>query len=169
MDIHSLDKALQGYYFAALASSTHKTYKAAERRYASFCEKFEVNPLPASKSTLCYFVTWLGQEGLQHSTIRTYLSGVCQNQIAHGFPDLKFDSILRRHQILQGIKVIPSLQRHPKRIRLPITLSILWQMKQICGLIKKKILTKPCYGQQQRLSFSPLPVWRNHYPRRKNL
>ena len=98
MDIHSLDKALQGYYSAALASSTLKTCKAAERRYTSFCEKFEV---PASKSTLCYFVTWLGQECLQHSTIRTYLSGVCQNQIAYGFLDLKFDSMPRLRQILQ--------------------------------------------------------------------
>ena len=74
MDIHSLDKAPQDYYSAALASSTHKTDKATERRYASFCEKFEVNFLPAIKSTLCYFVTWLGQVGLQHSTICTYLA-----------------------------------------------------------------------------------------------
>ena len=128
MDIHSLDKALQRYYSAALASSTHKTYKAAERRNASFFEKFEVNPLPANESTLCY---WLGQEGLQHSIIRTYLSGVSQNQIAHGFQDLKFNSMPKLHQILQGVKVVASLQGHPKRICLSITPSILWQMKQI--------------------------------------
>ena len=131
MDIHSFYKTIQGYYSAALASSTHKTYKAAERRYASFCEKFEVNPLSASKSTLCYFETWLGQDGLQHSTICTYLSGVCQNQIAHGFPDLKFDSMPRLRQILQGVKVVDSLQGHPKHICLPITPSIPQQMKQI--------------------------------------
>ena len=37
----------------------------------------------------------------------------------------------RLHQILQGIKVKASLQGHPKCIPLPITPSILWQMKQI--------------------------------------
>ena len=131
MDIHSLDDALQGYYSAALATSTHKTYKAAERRYVSFCEKFGVNPLPASESTLCYFVTWLGQEGLQHSTIRTYLSGIRQIQIAHGFPDPKFDSLPRLRQIVQGVKVVAGLQGRSKRIRLPITPSILRKMKQI--------------------------------------
>lgn len=36
--------------------------------------------------TLCYYVACLGQEGLAHSTIKTYLSGMRQVQIAHGFP-----------------------------------------------------------------------------------
>ena len=80
----------------------HKTYKAAaERRYITFCSKFGVNPLPATENILCYFVTWVGQEGLQHSTIRTYLSGVHQT---HGFPWPDPMPILR--QILQGVKVI---------------------------------------------------------------
>ena len=33
MDIHRLDQAVQQYYLAALTSSTHKTYKAAEPKY----------------------------------------------------------------------------------------------------------------------------------------
>ena len=131
MDIHSLDDALQSYYSAALASSTHKTYKAAERHYVTFCAKFGVNPLPATENILCYFVTWLGQEGLQHSTRHTYLSGVRQTQIAHGFPDPMFDSMPRLCQILQGVKVIAGLRGHSKRIRLPITPLILRKMKQV--------------------------------------
>ena len=77
MDIHSLDDALKGYYSAALATSTHKRYRAAERKYVAFCEKFGVKPLPSNENNcnLCYFVTWLGQEGLQQTTIRTYLQG----------------------------------------------------------------------------------------------
>ena len=131
MDIHSLDNALQGYYSAALATSTHKTYRAAERRYVAFCEKFGVKPLPSNENNLCYFVTWLGQEGLQHSTIHTYLSGVRQIQIAHGFPDPKFDNMPRLCQILRGVKVVAGLQGRSKRIRLPITPSVLRKMKQI--------------------------------------
>ena len=37
MDIHSLDKAVQGYFVAALAPATHKTYKVAECRDVAFC------------------------------------------------------------------------------------------------------------------------------------
>ena len=58
MDIYSLDDTLQGYYSAAaLATSTHKMYKATKRRYVAFCEKFGVNPLPVNESNLCYYVT----------------------------------------------------------------------------------------------------------------
>ena len=46
MDICSLDDALQGYYSAALATSTHKTCRAAEQKYVAFCEKIEVKHLP---------------------------------------------------------------------------------------------------------------------------
>ena len=80
MDIHQLDAALHRYFAAALASSTHKTYAAAERRYLNFCKDFNLLPLPTSKSTLCYFVACLGQQGLAHSTISPYLSGVRQLQ-----------------------------------------------------------------------------------------
>ena len=71
MDIHSLDDALQGCYSAALATSTHKTYWAAEFCRIAFCEKFGVRPLPSNENNLRYFVTWLEQEGLQHFTICT--------------------------------------------------------------------------------------------------
>ena len=90
-----------------------------------------MNPLPGTENILCYFVTWLGQEGLQHSTICTYLSGVRQTQIAHGFPDPMFDSMPRLRQILQGVKVIAGLRGHSKRIRLLITPLILQKMKQV--------------------------------------
>ena len=75
MDIHQLDEALRQYFTAALTNSTHKTYTAAERRYLSFCKDFNLAPLPVSESTLCYFVACLGQQGLAHSSINTYLSG----------------------------------------------------------------------------------------------
>ena len=77
-DYHSLDVAVQGYFAAALASSTQSTYKTAEHRYLSFCTSFHITPLPATEATLCYFVACLGQQGLAHSTIRGYLSGVRQ-------------------------------------------------------------------------------------------
>ena len=104
MDIHSLDKAVQHYYSAALAPSTKKTYKAAEKRYLDFCKSFSITPLPTSENILCYYTACLGQQGLSHNTIKTYLPGVRQLQIAHGFPDTTIDHMPRLRQILKGVK-----------------------------------------------------------------
>ena len=78
MDLHCLDAVVQGYFTAALASATHKTYKVAENHYVAFCESFGINPFPVSEGTLCYYVACLGQQGLAHSSIRTHLSNVRQ-------------------------------------------------------------------------------------------
>ena len=40
------------YFAAALVSSTHSTYKTAERRYLSFCTIFHITPLPATEAIL---------------------------------------------------------------------------------------------------------------------
>ena len=93
MDIHQLDEALRQYFTAALTNSTHKTYTSAERRHLNFCKDFSLVPFPVSESTLCYFVACLGQQGLAHSSISTYLSGVRQVQIAHGFCDPHLDQM----------------------------------------------------------------------------
>ena len=85
MDISNLDRAVLHYYSAALTPATKKTYKAAERHYLQFCRDYSLPALPTSENLLCYFVTCLGQQGLAHSTIRTYSSGVHQIQIALQF------------------------------------------------------------------------------------
>ena len=69
MDIHRLDQAVQQYYAAALTSSTHKTYTAAERKYLSFCTEFSITPIPTSENVLCYFAACMGQQGLAASSI----------------------------------------------------------------------------------------------------
>ena len=69
-------------------ASTRKTYQVAERRYITFCNT-ALMPLPTSEAKLCYYVACLGQQGLAHTSIRTYLSGVRQLQIAHGLEDPK--------------------------------------------------------------------------------
>ena len=105
MDIHRLDQAVQEYYTAALTSATHKTYKAAEQKYLTFCANFSLPPITTSENILCYFAACLGQEGLASSTIRNYLSGVCQIQIAAGFPDPLIDHMPQLRQVLKGIRV----------------------------------------------------------------
>ena len=84
-------------------ASTRKTYQVAERRYITFCNSFALMPLPTSEAILCYSVACLGQQGLAHTSIRTYLSGVRQLQIAHGLEDPKIDQMPRLRQMLKGV------------------------------------------------------------------
>ena len=126
-----MDRAVQGYFAAALAPATHKTYKVAERRYVAFCESFGLIPFPASESILCYYVACLGQQGLAHSSIKTYLSGVRQLQIAHGFQDFNFDSLPRLRQIIKGVQGDQARKGRNPRPRLPITPSILRKIKAV--------------------------------------
>ena len=95
MNINNLDRVVLHYYAAALAPATKKTYKAAEKRYLQFCKDFALQALPTSENLLCYFVACLGQQGLAHSTIKTYLSGVRQIQMAHGLQDPHIDQMAR--------------------------------------------------------------------------
>ena len=131
MDIHQLDEALRCYFAAALANSTHKTYAAAERRYLNFCKDFNLVSLPVSESTLCYFVACLGQQGLAHSSIRTYLSGIRQAQISHGLCDPHLDQMPRLRQVLKGVKVEAGKKGKAPRAWLPITPAILCKLKTV--------------------------------------
>ena len=130
--IQSLDQAVSKYFVAGLSSSTHKTCRAAaKRKYRSFCNNFYVTPLPVSESGLCYFVACMGQDGLACSSIRTYLSGICQMQVAAGFQDPHFDQMPRLNQVLRGVKVQAAWAGKKPRPRLPITPSILCKIRGV--------------------------------------
>ena len=129
--VYSLDQAVCRYFVAALSSSTHKTYKAAERRYLQFCNNFSLTPIPVSENILCYFVACMGQEGLAGSSIRTYLSGIRQLQVAAGFQDPHLDQMPRLSQVLKGVKVLAARAGRQPHSRLPITPSVLRKLRQI--------------------------------------
>ena len=93
MGVHSLYGAVQQYFTAALAQSSHKTYKVAANKYLAFYESYILSPLPTSEATWCYFTACLGQQGLAHSSIYTYISGIRQLQIAHGLQEPKVDTM----------------------------------------------------------------------------
>ena len=131
MDVHSLDGAVQHYFTSALAHSSHKTYNAASNKYLTFCRSFHLSPLPTSEATLCYFSACLGQQGLAHSTIRTYISGIRQLQIAHGLPEPKLDSMPRLCQVLRGVQLDHSKRGKTTHSRLPITPAILKRLKLV--------------------------------------
>ena len=131
MDLHILDPAVRLYFSSALATSSHRTYKTAENKYLTFCNSFRLQPLPSLEALLCYFVACLGQQGLTHSTIHTYLSGVRQLHISHGFPELRFDNMPRLRQILKGVQVEQRKQGKSPCCCLPITPAILRKLRAV--------------------------------------
>ena len=117
LDLHSLDGAVQAYFAAGLAKSTHQTYKTAGKRYTDFCRNFALNPFPVTEPILCYFVACLGQQGLAPTTIKTYLSGVHQMQIAAGYPDINLPLQPRLHQVLKGVERLHGIRGASARPR----------------------------------------------------
>ena len=61
------------FFFVHGLASLQKTYKSGENRYYKFCQACVMNPLPASESVLCKFVSHLAGQKLKHHTITTYL------------------------------------------------------------------------------------------------
>ena len=125
MDIHSLDGAVQAYFAAGIADSTHKTYRTAERRFTKFFKDFSLSPYSVNESILCYFVACLGQQGLTAATIKTYLLGVRQMQIAGGSLDPNIHQLPWLCQVIRGVELMRSSRGLTKTPRLPITPSIL--------------------------------------------
>ena len=89
MDIHKLDKALYTYYAAALAPSTHNTYRTAEKRYVNFCKDFALTHSP-HQSTFCVIMlpAWLSR--IYHNHKNIFIGGVASSdhdgppQTTHG-------------------------------------------------------------------------------------
>ena len=80
---------------------------------------------------LCYFVTLLGQQGIAHSSIKTYLSGIRQAQLSAGFNEIKLDTMPRLQQVLRWVQVLQGTRGQHPRTRLPITPFILRKMRSI--------------------------------------
>ena len=63
------------------------------------------------------FVACLGQQGLAPTTIKTYLSGVHQMQIATGYPDINLPLQPRLHQVLKGVERLHGIRGASARPR----------------------------------------------------
>ena len=61
-------------------------------------------PLPASEDTLCRFVSILAEKGIANTSIKVYLSAVCQLHIAGGLPDPGQQNMAKLSQVLRGIQ-----------------------------------------------------------------
>ena len=123
------------FFEAGLASNTRTTYAAGIRRYTNFCRATKLRTLPASESTLILFVTHLATSNISQATIKVYLSAVRHVHVLQGLHNVFSQQLTPRLQIiLKGIKKNQAIS-HPPRVRLPITIHIL---KQIRGILSRK-------------------------------
>ena len=128
LGVQALDKSVQKYYSAALTSATKRTYQVGRKRYEDFCIKFNVPSIPISESVMCYFVAYLGDQGLMPSSIKSYLSAVRQWQISEGYPEPQFSLMPCLKQVVKGVGVTRGKEGRPTRCKLPITPEILRQL-----------------------------------------
>ena len=106
MALTRLDGSLQEYYTAGLAESTRKVYLTGKKQYILFCKKFNISKaLPITEEMLCYYVAFLGDRGLAHSTIKTYLGALRDLHVEYGFQSPLERSMTRFDRVLKGIKV----------------------------------------------------------------
>ena len=86
-----------------------------------------------SESKLAYYMAFLGEQGLAHSSLRPYLAAVRQLQISEGLPDTSNASMPRLAQIMRGVKVVRGKEGAGGRKKLPITPSIFQKMASVKG------------------------------------
>lgn len=131
MDLTVLAPSVQQYFQAGLAPSTHKTYQAAMKRFYTFCTTYNVtDPFPLTEQLLCYYASFLADQGLAPQTGKSYLSALRNMQISLGLPDPRDQSSLPMLKRVQaGISRSKLLKSSPPRIRLPITAGILSKIR----------------------------------------
>ncbi len=61
LDVSTLESSVRRYFEAGLAPSTQKTYKAAIKRFLSFCTCYNIyTPFSVSEQLLCSFASFRG-------------------------------------------------------------------------------------------------------------
>lgn len=126
MDLTTLDDMVLQYLNSSLAPSTMKTYGATQKPYLTYCSSVSVFPVPLREQVLCQFVSSLAKDGLKHTSIKTYLSGIRNLQIRAGLGDPFKRTQPLLELVLWGIKMEQTNKSpQPTRSRLPITPVIL--------------------------------------------
>ena len=130
MDVWRLDELVGEYVRESVAPSTRRVYASGQRRYLSFSLEVGRSPFPLNEQKLCRFVVYLAESGLQHSSIKGYLSAVRRLQVELGLGDPCMSGWPLLECAVKGVKL-----RQAKNVklkgdkRLPITPTILRSLK----------------------------------------
>ena len=131
LDPSFLHAKAQEFYANGLAASTKTTYSAGQLRFINFCNGLQIPPVPASEATLILFVTYLATNNISHTTIKVYLAAVRHMHMSAGMFSFFDKQLTPRLQLtLKGIRKTQAVSQ-PPRIRLPITLQIMGNIKTL--------------------------------------
>lgn len=130
MDVTCLDQDVRFFALRSIADSTRRTYKSGLNKYLSFCHQYGIlSPLPASESSLCYFVVALARQGLAPGTIKIYLAAVRHAQVVAGLPDIRATPLPRLQLVQNGVRREHAVHGPPQKVRLPMTPSLLRRLR----------------------------------------
>ena len=122
-----------------LAPSMKAAYKAGQKNFLNFVQIMVFNNgLPVSQQILCYFVSYLGREGLAFSTIKGYLSAMRNLQITYSFASPFNTPMPKLNQILRGMKISRSKQGCIPNQKLPVMSIILCQVHTVWSEVGKE-------------------------------
>ena len=102
------------------SDNTLKTRKSQWRRYCSFCEEYELLPLPATSEIVCLYITHLTKT-VSYLTITQYISGVwaLHKYLGYSHPDptsFIIQSTVRGAKRLLGAATNPALPLTPENL-----------------------------------------------------
>ena len=134
MDLRRLEELARDLINDSLAPSTRRVYASGQKRYLEFCRNGGLSPFPLSEDQLCTFVAYLMDEGLQHNSIKGYLSAIRRLQIVRGLGDPFAASWPLLEYTLRGIKLRQAKDKKSRaKKRLPITPGILRETERGVG------------------------------------
>ncbi len=114
-----------------LRPATQKTYNSAKRQSLQFCIEINVDPLPLTEPIMCRYVSYLGNQGLAHKSIKAYLSALRHLAISYKLPNPKISNMAYLHQVFRVIGSEHAKRRPGNRKRLPITPDLLLKLRQV--------------------------------------
>ena len=86
-----------------------------------------------TETQLCYFIVYLGDQGLMSSSIKGYLSAIRQLQIRVGLPDPDSERMPWLQRMLRGVKTTRGKEGRPTQRKRPITAQIMRHLRGIMG------------------------------------
>ena len=126
-----METAISSLYKLGLAPSTQRIYASAQNRFLNFCSQHGYVSLPLSEHTLCLFLASLQKEGIKHTTMKSYLSGLRHFQISSGLEDPYIHLWPRLEYVLKGVKRAQAMVPSRAKPRLPITPAILRKLREV--------------------------------------
>ena len=104
----------------ALAVNTYRVYNVAFSSYLDFCHQTNIRPLPASETSLSFYVCAQARR-ISYSSIVTYLSGIQYHISIRGY-HLRLSELQGLYYLMRGIRRSQANLGLGRPARLPVTL-----------------------------------------------